>query len=305
MNALAERLGFPRPRRRYILPTRLGLSYGLVAFLVFLGAVNYSDNMALFLAFLLGAVGWLAMVRCERSLRGLALTTDVVSVGYVGRPLDVRVHLRAVSPHPPTRLTVTLRDGASSCVPRPGAGETRTLSLAFVPTRRGRVPVPPWRLSCVRPLGLFRAWCGAPSGCEALVAPAPARDAPPRPPSAAAPPHEAAGEDFRDLRPWRDGDSPRRVAWRVYARRGELLVRTFEPPPPPDLVLAWDETAPFARGRGTQRDEHRLSILCRWVLEAEREGTPYALVLPSVRVAAGRGEAHFRTCLEALALHGH
>ncbi len=304
MNRLAERLGFPRPHRRYILPTRFGLAYACVVFFVFLGAVNYNDNMALFLTFVLAALAWLAMVRSERSLRGLAVELDTPPTGFVGRPLVVGITLRGCRPQPTTHLNVALRGGAWVPVPRPEAGETHSLALAFVPTRRGRVAVPPWRLACERPLGLFHAWCGAPSERVAMVAPAPATDGPARPPSTASPQsRDEPGEDFHDLRPWRSGDSPRRVAWRVYARRGELLVRTFEPPPPPHLVLHWEETEAFARGQGEERVEHRLSILCRWVLEAERERTPYGLVLPSATVAAGRGEPHFRACLEALALH--
>ncbi len=304
MNTLAERLGFPRPNRRYILPTRFGLAYALVVFLVFLGAVNYSDNMALLLAFVLAALAWLAMIRCERSLSGLEIEIDPPPVGFVGRPLAVGVRLRGTRFRPPTLLAVAFRGGERTGVPRPAVGETQAAALSFVPTRRGRVPIPPWRLSCERPLGLFHAWRGAPSGREAIVAPAPATDGPWRPPSALPPcrDHEES-EDFRELRPWRSGDPPRRIAWRVYARRRELLVRTYEPPPSPELVLRWEETDALARGTGRERKEHRLSILCRWVLEAEREGAPYGLVLPSVTIAPNRGETHLRTCLEALALH--
>jgi uncharacterized protein (DUF58 family) len=304
VSTLAERLGFPRPHRRYILPTRLGVAYAFVVFLIFLGAVNYSDNMALLLAFVLAALAWHAMVRCERSLRGLSVETAAPDIGFVGRPLAVGLTLRGLRPHPPVQLAAAFRGGAWTAVARPEAGETRALALAFVPAHRGRVEVPPWRLACEQPLGLFRAWCGAPSERVAIVAPAPAADAPVHPSSGAPDVSGQPGEDFRDLRPWRQGDSPRRVAWRVYARRHELLVRTFEPPPPPHRMLRWEETEAFASGQGAERDERRLSILCRWVLDAEREGAPYGLALPSRTVPVGRDKTHLRACLEALALHG-
>ena len=48
--------------------------------------------------------------------------------------------------------------------------------------------------------------------------------------------------------------------------------------------------------------EARICRLARWVVEAERSGSRYALVLPLQRIAAGRGPDHRHACLRALAL---
>jgi uncharacterized protein (DUF58 family) len=50
--------------------------------------------------------------------------------------------------------------------------------------------------------------------------------------------------------------------------------------------------------------ESRLSILCRWALQAEQRGQQYGLRLPGTAIPPGRGEAHRTRCLEALALFG-
>jgi uncharacterized protein (DUF58 family) len=51
--------------------------------------------------------------------------------------------------------------------------------------------------------------------------------------------------------------------------------------------------------------ERRLSVLCRWVLDAERDGVHYGLRLPGRVIAPGIGDRHRAQCLEALALHEH
>lgn len=305
MKTFLRRLGFPRPHRRYIVPTRFGLAYGLVVFFVFLGAVNYDDNTALFLAFVLAALGWLVMVRCERNLRGLEIHIPEIRPGFVGRPMEVGVEVRSREQRPRVRLALGLRGTSAISFQRPAGGEVVLVRLSWTPERRGKVSLPPWRLSCERPLGLFHAWCSAPTKRVAVVAPAPDTEAPPRPPRRRPADPQIHGEegDFRDLRAWKPGDSSHHVAWRIYAQRRELLVRHYEDPPPPITILDWTETEPLVSTGEAKGCERRLSILCRWVLEADREGTPYGLALPDVGVAPGTGVPHLDACLTALACH--
>ena len=56
---------FTIPNRRvYILPTRLGLFYAGMLFLMFLGSMNYANNLALGLTFILASVSLVAMHHC-------------------------------------------------------------------------------------------------------------------------------------------------------------------------------------------------------------------------------------------------
>jgi uncharacterized protein (DUF58 family) len=65
----------------------------------------------------------------------------------------------------------------------------------------------------------------------------------------------------------------------------------------PTVWLDWD-TLP---GQDT---ETRLSVLTRWVLDAERDGMLYGLRLPEKSFAPANGEHHQHECLRALALFG-
>src|SRR5918994_6125016 len=60
-------------RRIYIVPSALGIAFSLMLFAMFLGAMNYANNLALGLTFMLGALGLTAMHYCHRNLAGVRL----------------------------------------------------------------------------------------------------------------------------------------------------------------------------------------------------------------------------------------
>jgi uncharacterized protein (DUF58 family) len=59
--------------------------------------------------------------------------------------------------------------------------------------------------------------------------------------------------DVRGVRPYRPGDPIRSIHWRTSARHGELLVREYDAPPAPELVVVvepWLPASPTAVQRG-------------------------------------------------------
>ncbi len=105
----------------------------------------------------------------------------------------------------------------------------------------------------------------------------------------------AGDDEFNMLRAYRPGDPPKLIAWKALAREQELLTKEFNATASSELWLDFDD----ARGADV---EARLSMLCHWVLQAERFGQSYGLRLPGVAIAPARGDAHRTRCLEALAL---
>src|SRR5688572_29904560 len=62
-------------RRIYIVPSRLGVTYAFMLFAMFMGAMNYANNLALGLTFLLGSLGLVAMHYCQRNLAGIRIAS--------------------------------------------------------------------------------------------------------------------------------------------------------------------------------------------------------------------------------------
>ena len=157
-------------------------------------------------------------------------------------------------------------------------------------------------LSTDAPLGLFRAWTWLHLPLEAIIYPSPsgARPLPlARDESAAGAhgSHQSGDEDWAWLRPFREGDSPRSVAWKAYAHGGPLLVAHYEAPADVHRLLDFMQLLDMPL-------ERRLSQLAQWVLDCERLGRKLRAVAARAYgcppATAWRSDAR----LEALALYG-
>ena len=177
---------------------------------------------------------------------------------------------------------------------------TRTVTVSCPTHSRGVLSLRRFGVMTQFPLGLFRAWAWihAENGC--IVAPLPAVDAPPRPAARSDAGIEAGNngdEDFAGLRDFQRGDPPRHIAWKTFARTGDMKSKQFSGS---DLSTAWlDFDTVDARGI-----ERRLAILARWVIEADHVGDRYGLRLPGLEIPRSSGAQHRRECLRALALFG-
>ena len=87
------------------------------------------------------------------------------------------------------------------------------------------------------------------------------------------------------------------MAWKAYARSGQLLSKQFAGA---DTSSQW-----FDFGEIESADiERRLSILTGWIIAADRTLEDYGLRIPGAEFPPSHGEAHRRQCLETLALFG-
>jgi uncharacterized protein (DUF58 family) len=102
-------------------------------------------------------------------------------------------------------------------------------------------------------------------------------------------------DDFAGLREYHYGDSPRHIHWKAVARGEGLVTKQFAGEHGGIVWLEW-EALP---GHDV---ETRLSVLCRWVLDAEAAGWRYGLRLPALTLPPASGAAHRHACLQALAL---
>jgi uncharacterized protein (DUF58 family) len=295
----AGRVGEPvRGRQIYILPTRYGVLFAVLVIAVFIGAVNYGNNLAFLLAFQLAAVGQIAMHQTWRNLRGLRLSA--VPLGRVFAGEAARFGVRVESADGRARPAVQIDAGKDSvvldCRPPGGAGGVLHLRTS----RRGLAPLGRLTLSTRYPLGLLRAWSYVDSDLGAVVYPRPAAqcEAPPDPTYGGTEQGSqgVGADDFVGLRGYRPGDAPTRLDWKTLARERGLHTRQFGGDRADRLWLSFEALAPLDT-------EQRLAALCRGVLDAERAGRHYGLRLPAETIEPGHGAPHAERCLTALALY--
>jgi uncharacterized protein (DUF58 family) len=165
--------------------------------------------------------------------------------------------------------------------------------------KRGRVRAPRLRIESRFPLGLFRCWSWVDLDIEFLVYPQP-KSAGPLPVGAVAGEGESqqkirGWDDFSGLKPFQTGHSLRHVAWKQYAGGRDLYSKDYESTADNRLWLDWDLLA----GRDV---ETRLSNLCHWALQAERQQCAYGLRLPGNRIEPSLGSRHLQRVLTLLAL---
>jgi uncharacterized protein (DUF58 family) len=288
-------------RRIFILPTRYGLVFGLVLFVMLLGSINYNNSPAHLLTFLLGSLALVSILHAYRNLAGLIIRTGSAEPVFAGGQAQFPLLLDNHGGVP--RYALDVRFGKQAPVICDLASDSRTWTkLPLAARDRGRLYSGAVTLSTRFPLGLFRSWTRLDLGMWCLVYPRPGpfEDWPSSQATGGSREtgHEPGMEDFVGLRAHAPGDSPRHIHWKAAARDQELLTKRFGAEADEDLWLDW-QTLPSAMNM-----EARLSRLCRWVLEAHAAGRRYGLRLPDGQFGPGHGEPHLHRCLEALALFG-
>ena len=288
-------------RHLYILPTRAGLGFSVLLMAMLLTSLNYNISLGFALTFLLGGIGMACMWQAYRNLLDMTVAGASAAPAFAGEP--AAFSLRISGSDAPVRI------GVEASLPAQAGALPARLSLArdasgqltlHMPTsQRGWLALPRVTLSSRFPLGLFRVWSYADLPLAALVYPKPEPGAPPLP-FAAQPDDDGAAalpsDDGTDqLRRYRSGDPLHRIAWKHSARTGRWLSRTGEAGSLPTCWLDW-QALPQQLGI-----EARLSRLCAWVVAAG-DTMEIGLRLPGVEIPPGRGGAHRRACLEALAL---
>ena len=285
-------------RRVYILPTGVGLVFALMVFAMLLGSMNYNNNLSFVLTFLLASLGLVAMHQCQRNLVGLELAFAGVDPVFAGQAATFRVAITNRSKN--HRYNLQIYNGkVVSDTHDLKPGDSMIFQLEIPTISRGIVRVPRFGIRTLFPFELFRAWAWLHMDLSGLVYPHPSDSVPQPPPTQSAHghrQHDARGEeDFAGLRNFNEGDSPRHIAWKAYARSGDLYSKLFSGA---DTSSQWFD---FDLIDDTDV-EARLSILTRWIIDAEFRQQDYGLRIPGAEFPPTHGKAQRHSALRSLAM---
>ncbi len=286
-------------RRIYILPTGLGVTYAFMLFAMFLGAMNYGNNLALGLAFLLGALGLTAMHHSHRNLAGVRIQSAGCEPVFAGQMARFRIAIE--NPSPLTRYELTASNEEGIAEPqRIEPGARAVLEVTVPAETRGPLPLRYFELATRHPFGLFRAWSVLHMDLRCIVFPRPSGHGKPPPlvetDTGGAQDLSRGDEEFAGLRSFHPGDPPSRIAWKAYAREQGLQVKVYAGTEVTSHLFDWDTL----RGLGV---EAKLSQLCRWIEDAHAAGHAFGLKMPGTHIPANVGASHRQRCLTALALY--
>jgi uncharacterized protein (DUF58 family) len=286
-------------RRVYILPTRGGLAFALLLFVMLLAGINYANSIALMITFLLAGFGLIAMHLTHRNLLGVVVRAVAPVDAFAGEHGLLLLTLESTGKVRRFGIDSEVEGSERAGATLPETGTARA-DISVPLERRGRMMLKRIKLSTAFPFGLFRAWTYVHLDMPLLAWPVPRgrRESPPEASTGGASTavHRAGDEEWAGLREFRSGDSPRQVAWAAYARGRGLLVKTYESP------AAHHRIFDLAAIGGEL--EERLEQLSAWVMAAHSRGERFGLKLGTNEIAPGSGSEHRKRCLDALALYG-
>lgn len=287
-------------RRIFIFPSRQGAWFLLVLMLLLLAAINYQNNLAYVLTFFLASMVNTAILLTYLNISGLSLRAGKVTPVYAGDHAELEVHLgrdnrrlhqniRLYWPgNPPQRQDLVENDH-------------RVARLHCYAAERGLLRPGRLLVESYYPIGLLRCWSWVDLDFEVLVYPRPVlpallptqivqgnsgREKP-----------MAGTEDFWGFRDYVKGEPLRHVDWRTLARGQRLQTKVYAAKEDQRTWVDWEVFAPL----GT---EERLSLMCGWVLQLEKNNKPYGLRLPGMVIEPDTGDKHRHRVLSALALFG-
>ena len=285
--------------RVYILPTRAGIAFAALVFVMLIAGLNYANSVALMFTFLLAGFGLIAMHLTHRNLVGISVRAISSANAFAGEHGALHLTLQNSADTPRLGMEAAAGDSDPATLDVPAAGSARA-DIALPLKKRGRVGIDRFKLSTAFPFGLFRAWTYVHLHVELLAWPPPRgrREPPPEAANGGNAPalHRAGDEEWSGLREFRHGDSPRQVAWGAYARGRGLLVKTYQSSAAHHRTFDLDSIAGGV--------EERLEQLSAWIVAAQARGERYGLRLGERELPADSGNEHRARCLDGLARYG-
>ncbi|WP_316367323.1 DUF58 domain-containing protein [Candidatus Thiodiazotropha sp. CDECU1] len=287
-------------RSIYILPTRQGMLLALLLLLMLAGSINYGSNLGHLMTFLLGGIWLVTILHTWRNLLGLSIQPGEAASVFAGQTADFSLRVKNDSTAYHYGIALRCKKQFADTVDIP-ANSITELHIPIKTERRGYLQIPEIIIQTSYPLGLFRAWSYAQLDQSCLVYPKPATQG--EPPTQAVYSHSDSGDrgvgadDFIGLRSYRLGDSPRQIDWKAQARERGLLSKQFGGDRSEQVRLDWELLKEYPT-------EQRLSLLCRFILQAEEQQQRYSLQMPGQKIPTASGPLHQQRCLSLLARYG-
>lgn len=288
-------------------PTGPGGVLLLILVAMLIASINYGNNMAYIMCFLLTSLTMVTFLYTRNNVKGLEIINVLSHPVFAGETLRFSFELHNRTTGKRVSVYAAVYDQHTTDPADFFSGPFNVDSLSrttgtvsiHVPDR-GRFTLESITLLSLYPLGLFQVKYHIPVNKVYLVYPQPIGFQQWPEPEI----HEEettgnitnrGGDDFVGFRPYREGESQRHVDWKAVARGRPMNIKEFT-------------------GGGTEQlwfdyfhpeypsTEKRLSQLARWVLEAEQLGKEFGMRLPGNIIKSDSGPGHTVKCFEALAM---
>jgi uncharacterized protein (DUF58 family) len=288
----------------FIVPSKTGLYFCVLIFLLWLLGTNYENNLILSIAFLLLALMIVCIHHTYAHLAGLSISIVKTHAGFAGDTGIIDLIIKRINTR--SYEAIELSSIVDESVRFSLLDDDHVkVSLRVPLLHRGWCQPGRVKITTRFPLGLIVAWSylyidsrilAYPQAVESSVMPT--QQLLDENDEIVHQQFKSGSEEFAGIREYVAGDSLRDIDWRVMARGQGLATRMYEDHMSENYWLDWHQFEGLSK-------EARLSRLCFCVLDLaqnQQSSSTYGLRLPNHVIDPSIGEDHKLKLLEALAL---
>lgn len=280
----------------YTFPNATGFVYFAATLVIWLLGTNYQNNLILGLSYLLVSIFVVSILHAFANLAGISIRFVGAKPAFAGDDVALVLELECSNKAGCDNLELRWPNGETQVITL-NHNEPQQVILRAHSSQRGYLRPGRLLLQSRFPLGIIRCWTWINLDATALIYPAPISSEEPHAQASDGRSDggtsQRGGDDFSGLRDYHAGDPIKHIAWKQYAQDKGLFTKEYEAFLSAEKWLDWESL--------NLTQELRLSGLCYWALEYERQQLPYGLRLPGSNLAPGLGEHHLHATLTALA----
>lgn len=296
-----------RHNKIFIIPSRYGLYFIAIVFILFLISLSYGHSLAFTTTFVFVALVMTSAHFTNYNLAGVeVVATYSPEEVYAGDKLPFRVTVRNDTKKHRFDLFIKVSELGESEAFSLGPGETKTISLMVNSLERGEYLLKRLVIATSFPFGLFYAWKYWYQDQSFVVYPVPTEKIENLPTPIANPQQrgehegtpELGAEEFYGHTNYDVGMPLRSIDWKAYARGKGLLLKKFIEESDVIYLLKKQD---HEEGVSALEKELTLNKMTRLIEQVESSGASYGLVLEKESPKYGKGRAFKRECLKRLA----
>ncbi len=286
-------------RRIFIFPTRQTFYILAVIILLLVAGINYQNNLAYALAFFIASIFNTSIIITYLNVSKLRIKAGKSSSVYAGESAEFEVEISRLPLKTHHRIHIYWPDNPRQ-VHDLVRLDRKKIRLHCLTKKRGVFKPGRFIIESFYPLGLIRCWSWVDLDMSVVIYPKPVTLV--TVPSAivqgnAGKESPVIGkEDFYGFKTYISGDPLRHVDWRSVAKGQELQSKVYAAQQDENNWVDWYELH-------LNSTEEKLSRMCDWVLQLERQSRAYGLRLPNIEIKPDFGELHKKRVLTELALY--
>ena len=278
--------------------TRHGVIFIALVLSMFLGSLNYNNNLGFLLTFFLGSIAFVSIANTYKNVAGITIVSAFTRPVFAGQKAAFEF---IISGGAINRVRIGFALEGHQIAYHDFVGHTDNRIRVFAhAASRGILKPGPLLIHSDYPLGLFRVGTRIDPDLECIVYPKPLpgnlKTIDARSPAGEDVNYSGPGsDDFTGLKGYAPGDPIQRISWKASSRGQGLFTKDFIGQYGSTVFLDWHSLK-------APDPEQRLSLLCHMVLSAWQNDVSFGLRLPGNSLGPSKGRGHKIRCLKALAL---